>query len=366
MPSMTSLRDPSVDIAKGIGILFVIGGHCGIEIPDLPTYSFHIPLFYFVSGFFLTGHRSFGEELAHKTKKILIPYCYYNLFFGILSFLLSFIGITWAHPTLLSAINFQNLFINPFLSGHQFQISCPLWFVPSVFLVGMLFHPLAAMLEKFYQSKLKTCILVLCLLCVYYLAVNTSTFQENIPLSVASRTLIGLVFCILGNFYFRNKAKIPPFVLFMTAIFVYAYFSIKYGGFNYSLVWNDYGTGIGRKISFFVSLSGLMIFISLSDLMARNNNSSLNNFFIFLGQNSFHIMAIHLSFFLVLNIFISAIIPVYHTSEIRNIYFQYPHIKWIYFLFSTLCCYKTIFFLRSHANKMIISPFMHHYHNKFL
>lgn len=50
-----SNRIVSFDILKGVGILLVILGH--IEIPymlKIVIYSFHMPLFFFVSGCFLS------------------------------------------------------------------------------------------------------------------------------------------------------------------------------------------------------------------------------------------------------------------------------------------------------------------------
>ena len=92
------------------------------------------------------------------------------------------------------------------------------------------------------------------------------------------------------------------------------------------------------------------VFIALSELLARTNIQLFNNFFIFLGKNSFHIMAIHLSFFLILNIFLAIIIPAYRISDISGIYFRYPHIIWVYFSFSTTCSYLTIKSFQSHLN----------------
>ncbi len=40
-----------VDIARGIGIILVILGHIGIGKVGKFIYSFHIPLFFFLSGF---------------------------------------------------------------------------------------------------------------------------------------------------------------------------------------------------------------------------------------------------------------------------------------------------------------------------
>lgn len=48
-------RDHSVDILKGIGILLVIIGHCDLfAVFRSIIYSFHMPLFIILSGYFFT------------------------------------------------------------------------------------------------------------------------------------------------------------------------------------------------------------------------------------------------------------------------------------------------------------------------
>lgn len=48
-----------VDYAKGITILFVIIGHLNNVPPDLrmKIFSFHVPLFFLTSGYFIKNYR---------------------------------------------------------------------------------------------------------------------------------------------------------------------------------------------------------------------------------------------------------------------------------------------------------------------
>lgn len=56
--SKKKIRNPLYDNAKGFGILLVIWGHLFSlnGIPFSIIYSFHMPLFFFISGRFLTSH----------------------------------------------------------------------------------------------------------------------------------------------------------------------------------------------------------------------------------------------------------------------------------------------------------------------
>lgn len=75
-----SNRIVSFDILKGVGILLVILGH--IQIPYMlktVIYSFHMPLFFFVSGCFFRPI-SLREFLNKKTRQLLIPWAFFAFF----------------------------------------------------------------------------------------------------------------------------------------------------------------------------------------------------------------------------------------------------------------------------------------------
>ena len=65
------------DIAKGIGIILMIIGHCGIKNQYIKhfIYSFHMPLFFLISGYFFK-YREDKECLKKNFKKLIMPYIY--------------------------------------------------------------------------------------------------------------------------------------------------------------------------------------------------------------------------------------------------------------------------------------------------
>lgn len=67
-----------VDIAKGIGIILVLLGH--FNIPDTlraEIYTFHIPLFFFLSGVVFNGHKPINRFLGDEAKRMIVPYYLY-------------------------------------------------------------------------------------------------------------------------------------------------------------------------------------------------------------------------------------------------------------------------------------------------
>ena len=70
------------DVAKGIGILLMAVGHSAIP-PDrwgIWIYSFHMPLFFFLSGYFFSLRPGgVADTIRHKAFPILMPYLSYSL-----------------------------------------------------------------------------------------------------------------------------------------------------------------------------------------------------------------------------------------------------------------------------------------------
>lgn len=70
-----------LDVAKGIGILLVIFGHIfnyGGEISKW-IFSFHMPLFFFCSGYLYRRNDSFKNYLVKKLKAYLIPFFVFSI-----------------------------------------------------------------------------------------------------------------------------------------------------------------------------------------------------------------------------------------------------------------------------------------------
>ena len=70
-------RDYSVDIAKGVGILFVVIGHCHIPI-EKEIFVFHLPVFFFIAGFFFRME-SYKEFAWKKFRTLLVPAAFFYL-----------------------------------------------------------------------------------------------------------------------------------------------------------------------------------------------------------------------------------------------------------------------------------------------
>lgn len=63
-----------IDIAKGISMICIILGHLGISDINRVVFTFHVPVFYFITGFFVSDKKSTGEFIKNKARTLLVPY----------------------------------------------------------------------------------------------------------------------------------------------------------------------------------------------------------------------------------------------------------------------------------------------------
>lgn len=117
----------------------VVAGHIGYSIMTVgelfPYYSFHVPLFMFISGYF---YKEAEEEhpflyIKKKVRRLLVPYLIWNLVYGIVAWAMRAAGFLMGDP-----IGFRTLFIAPFMHGYQFIYNYAAWFVPVLFIVEVL------------------------------------------------------------------------------------------------------------------------------------------------------------------------------------------------------------------------------------
>lgn len=73
-------RDSIYDIMKGIGILAVIAGHSVGQLTLIDVsmrkliYSFHMPMFFIIAGYFYKENDNLWKELKKDYKRLVIPY----------------------------------------------------------------------------------------------------------------------------------------------------------------------------------------------------------------------------------------------------------------------------------------------------
>lgn len=63
-----------LDIAKGIAILLIIMGHMSLKHVNSVVFTFHVPIFFIISGYFFTKKYNYKELLSKLFKTLIVPY----------------------------------------------------------------------------------------------------------------------------------------------------------------------------------------------------------------------------------------------------------------------------------------------------
>lgn len=163
-------RQNDIDIAKGLGILLVAAGHTplwaslGVKWLGPAIFSFHMPLFLFLSGLFLPVRKGFGSVVSSRAYGLLLPY---------LLGALTFIGLALfeAEPARL-----ELLYRGAWATGQSLGWPwTPLWYLPHLFLSTLAAWGLAKLWIRLDLARWKW----FCL-CVLFLIGTRHLFQwEN-------------------------------------------------------------------------------------------------------------------------------------------------------------------------------------------
>ena len=128
---MSSERIEYIDIARGIGILLVALAHADVSIfsPYLHQliYAFHMPLFFFLSGYFFNPDTPFWMLLKKRFNTILKPY-----FVTIL--LIYIASISFSNMRFVNA--FGRIIKSVYATGYYIDW-VQLWFLPSLFVTSL-------------------------------------------------------------------------------------------------------------------------------------------------------------------------------------------------------------------------------------
>lgn len=286
---MTNKRITYIDMAKGIGIILVVFGHSGFSTPTLNQWisSFHMPLFFLLSGILLshTGahEKPLGATIKKKARTILIPYLCFSIFSIIFS-------------AILDTATFAAYLPNALLQTIVFYGISVLWFLPSLFFGETIF-----LFIRKHASLPVTALLSLVVCLISVLIVNTYHYHYLIDfdsylsllgaylISVVVRAGMAVAFLALGYFshylfFQKEHKKITYVVLACLFLMLNIYLAFKNNAVDLNnMVFHDY------RLYFPAAFCGGMFIIclcaalpALKPLMAA-------------GQHSLIIMATHMN-----------------------------------------------------------------------
>lgn len=299
MNTLSNKRIGWIDIAKGICILSIIAGHYGNEIADKIVFSFHLTIFFMLSGYTLKVTNINKSYLEKKFNRLMIPYFLTGFFCIIMSLLnsilfykdASILTLTGIISKLLGEIFFASGSITSFgLIDWQGRIGA-IWFLPALFFALIMVQ---CILKK-TQDPRKTLFLGI----ILFLSSYCSACFIWLPFSLQS-AMFSVLFILLG-FYMKEYeilSKITKFQIVISILILVISFFL-----NISKVFFVSASAQSLTISCVCSL-----IISLG-LMKTCVLIKKNQILEFLGRNSLTILCVHLFELNTLSIWYSKYLP---------------------------------------------------------
>lgn len=284
-----------IDYAKGIGVFAVVIGHMAMS-PTLLLwiFSFHMPLFFIISGILMyekNKYSNFSKPIWLVIKKrassLLYPYFVFSIFSIVATVIYKFFQ---------SEVDIFHGIISTF----AFDGIRALWFLPALFLAEIFFIALKKMMKKDIYIILTYAVVVIItsLFCYYYDYTSDWFVQKYILrlVNILNRALIGSVFICIGYYSMKIKLhfkgnKILYFFLIITFFIISISLLLFNNGVDLRL------SVIGNPIVFYISaIFGAYFVITFCKLIDVFHIKL--HIIPFWGKNSLIIFATHYNLFI--------------------------------------------------------------------
>ena len=267
-------RDAKLDYMKGVLILLVVYGHCmywlsndythrwNMYIPQF-IYTFHMPLFVFLCGYFfsLKRHKPFFETIIDKFKRLIIPHVFFN--------------IIWIIPVFLLWDWYGHFITRGYYVGHItlnniFQYLTMFWFLWCIFLSCCISNIVYSILPRPH----------LCNMMIAVFLYITEALYPHIFLFTESHLGNMYIFFALGLILYGKESFIKSkFCVICSSIVYIIYLWLLFSESPYYCFWNEkigkiaavvcsfniinllYNTSIYNKIFLKISRYSLFIYI---------------------------------------------------------------------------------------------------------
>ena len=190
-------RNYSIDIARGVACLAVVAGH----IPELPNvlhswvYSFHIPLFFIISGMVLKTSEKPSIFIEKRIRGLLVPYLLLNISVWLLETIFRLAaGIVGFRTVDFNII--KDEFIGIFVGYRLTLYYYILWFVIALFFASILAYAILRLVKKWLSVTLIAVSLIVINAVIWRFVKGAPLSLDIIPLATG--------YILIGN-SFINK-----------------------------------------------------------------------------------------------------------------------------------------------------------------
>lgn len=278
-----------IDIARAFAIIFIVLGHVIVHSNHTAfiykfLYSFHIALFFIISGycFKVKKEESFFQLFKNKFLRTMLPFFIWAVLFLIPYFIFGS-GVDSSLNT-GSSFDFKSLILNILYGNGNNQAlkqNTSLWFLPALFTTQLVYYFIIRFINRYPKTKILVGILI------FLIGWITSNLKFIFPWGINTVLNIGIFFYLGYIFKSSNLFDRNSFIYNKKMIFLLGIIGIISCFGNYATVscFNyDYGYYILSIISG-ICFSIIVIYISF----LINNNRCLE----FIGRKTMAILIFH-------------------------------------------------------------------------
>lgn len=281
-----------IDFFKGFGMILVVLGHSGMpHAIEWWIWSFHMPLFFFISGYLFNAAKvsSIGEFMSKRVRGLLLPY----VVFSILNFLLFCLAARYTQSKLeVTSIHDWYQILAYGWKG------LALWFIPVLFVTELIFYALRNAFVRYFSLLL----IVLFSIVGYILSIRVIHFPyklDAIPMA--------LVFYALGNVSktlisgFLNATKKEILALLGLGFLVLNIAFCFLNNARLDMAFNSMGNFFYTYIS---ASAGILFAICFSNYFSATLNISnpVIKIFNYLGKHTLIVLSVHQMLKIIMNV----------------------------------------------------------------
>lgn len=184
---MKKNRIEYLDMSKGIAILLVVIGHIyHNNYFKIWIFSFHMPLFFIISGCLYNYNEireySIKELILKNLRRLIVPYIIFSLVHILFNGLINGFSINNTIWQLIYIVVLQGV--------------GALWFLPALFITEILF----SISYKLLKEDIK---IIICNIIIFGLAIYISKIEYNIIQLIIARSCVGAFFYCIGYYIFN-------------------------------------------------------------------------------------------------------------------------------------------------------------------
>lgn len=282
---MARQRLKYVDVARGIAMIAIVLGHLECDALNRVVYTFHLPLFYLISGWFLDARSGLGPFVRKKARQLLLPY-----YFTCLAYILATVAMNLIHRVPWHAELGDNLLATLFGSGASYEVP---FHIPRIGALWFLWALFWAMVMMKLLTKAKGAVRLIAVAVIFGLSVWSEP-RFGLPLSLQPGGC-ALLFVYVGWLLRRAQPRLEALRIpawakaagVALALGLWLWFILTFKSFW--LVTADVGRG---ALDILASCCGCLIVVLLSRLICRGPRQ-LSGALAFYGRHSLLFLSVH-------------------------------------------------------------------------